>query len=796
MQQEAEKLGLSLEPTAEGFAKLSASATALNVPMSQQKALFDAFAKASTTLHLSTENSNRALLALEQMFAKGKIQAQELRLQLGQAIPGAAARFQQAVLQMTKGTDLAGKSFDQLLKQGLLYTDQFLPALVQALQESSRGWQDASESLNAQLNRLKTAWFQLRVETSNGLFNDVATQSVKLMANNLDKLASVAGVAGSVLAARFAGKGLDKLADRVIDLKGLTAARIADAQAAAVQAERELALASANAARTAAARTKSAALKASLEQTLRTDLGEKERIATLNRLGKVTARMVGENIAYRDSLASLATAQRAAAASEAELAAARSASVLGRAAKGVGNFALGLVGGWAGAAVLAIGAIGYAIYKNNKAWEDRAKALHEQIALSARLDKANKDLVDSLNAQTGSPVLATDAFKQVQESLSAFQKIQQSINEKTVALQDARAKFQSASNSGNFGNAAEAIGAQNKIAELTDQLGQLRKQADITRPELEQTAQAVLNMLPPGRADKLIASIHSMTFGVGDATTSLQKFQLILQFMPQALQNAFAEVSKQQSKLEDLANTFNSMTAESEKFVRQFGMTDAQKIYDDLQRALAENKGTDQSRQALKDAAARAQDAAITKAIFQQIQDARKKAAEDAVKGANAQAEANRALRSTQDALLLSLQGNLEGHDKMTASERKLYNMTHGLDKQFNKLSGANQKARLAEQKHIVSLEGQVDAMDKAKKKAQALATVQQELARISQQFDSQRGASLAAVGMGSQAAQRMNERANIVRQFNRRMAQYGEEYRTYQATNGQQGISKTQYDQ
>ena len=105
--------------------------------MQQQKDLFDAFAKASTTLHLSTDNSNRALLALEQMFAKGKIQAQELRLQLGQAIPGAAARFQKAVMEMTKGTELQGKSFDQLLKDGLLYTDQFLPAVTKALLQSA-----------------------------------------------------------------------------------------------------------------------------------------------------------------------------------------------------------------------------------------------------------------------------------------------------------------------------------------------------------------------------------------------------------------------------------------------------------------------------------------------------------------------------------------------------------------------------------------------------------------------------------------------------------------------------------
>jgi tape measure domain-containing protein len=139
--------------------------------MQQQKDLFDAFAKASTVLHLSADESSRALLALEQMFSKGKIQAQELRLQLGQAIPGAAERFQQAVLQMTKGTDLQGKSFDQLLQSGALVTDRFIPALIESFAGVSTGWQEASDSLNSNIGRLQTAWFDLKVAVTDGPFN-------------------------------------------------------------------------------------------------------------------------------------------------------------------------------------------------------------------------------------------------------------------------------------------------------------------------------------------------------------------------------------------------------------------------------------------------------------------------------------------------------------------------------------------------------------------------------------------------------------------------------------------------
>ncbi|HET8555490.1 MAG TPA: tape measure protein [Rhodanobacteraceae bacterium] len=132
--------------------------------------MFDAFAKASTVLHLSANESQRALMALEQMFSKGKIQAQELRLQLGQAIPGAAERFQQAAMQIIQGTELQGQSFAQLLQKGELLTDRFLPALIQSFKGVSHGWEEASHSLNANINRLSSSWFNLRTAVTDGPF--------------------------------------------------------------------------------------------------------------------------------------------------------------------------------------------------------------------------------------------------------------------------------------------------------------------------------------------------------------------------------------------------------------------------------------------------------------------------------------------------------------------------------------------------------------------------------------------------------------------------------------------------
>lgn len=423
---ESQKLGLYLPDAASGFAKLSASATAAGVTMADQKALFDAFAKSATTLHLSTDNSNRALLALEQMFAKGKIQAQELRLQLGQAIPGAAQRFQNAVMEMTKGTNLAGKSFDQLLEEGKLVTGQFLPALVTALQQTSTGWQSASEGLNANLNRLSTAWFNLKTEVSSGLFGDVITSGAGLLADNLGRAANALSVIAGSAALRFIGQGVqgasDKAGRALQEARGTSMAATAEreyaesvlarARAEALAAEsaallnnltkdqaaqalndakareieafgiREVALAEAQ--RLEAALALNAALGTGAASE-RTEIELKAQLAVTTEAATIAERQmtaaITEQTAARAALlrSQGAEAGLGAAAGQAvalEQAAAKAAAgariveaevtglsaALARGVTSFGNFALALVGGPWGAAALAIGGVTYAIY--------------------------------------------------------------------------------------------------------------------------------------------------------------------------------------------------------------------------------------------------------------------------------------------------------------------------------------------------------------------------------------------------------------------------------------------------
>ena len=204
LQKNAATLGLDLKTSAMEYTRLAASASAMNVAVEDQRKLYTALSQASTVLHLDQQKVQFATLALTQMFSKGKIQAEELRRQLGEAIPGANVRFQKAVMEIVKGTNLAKYSFEDLMKRGLLNTKQFLPQLIQALSETGRGWEEAAGGLNAEINRMKTAWFELKAELSEGLFSQATVAIVRFLSANMKEMAGAVAALGVSLALAFA----------------------------------------------------------------------------------------------------------------------------------------------------------------------------------------------------------------------------------------------------------------------------------------------------------------------------------------------------------------------------------------------------------------------------------------------------------------------------------------------------------------------------------------------------------------------------------------------------------------
>lgn len=184
------QLGTSFLSSAQGYAQLAAAARSANVPIKDQHDLFIALSRASSVLHLSQQQQQSSLTALEQMFSKGNVQAQELRLQLGQAIPGLVGNF-------TKALGISGQQLESLLQKGELATNQVLPALIQAINAVApdNALSKSVNATNAELNRMHNAIVQLEGSLAQGGFINAITTGARALADLASAFTTASGAA-------------------------------------------------------------------------------------------------------------------------------------------------------------------------------------------------------------------------------------------------------------------------------------------------------------------------------------------------------------------------------------------------------------------------------------------------------------------------------------------------------------------------------------------------------------------------------------------------------------------------
>lgn len=166
----SQDLGLDLGTAGAAYAKLQAAANGTTLAGDKARAIFEAVSKASTVMGLSAEESNGALLAISQMMSKGTVQAEELRGQLGERIPGA---FQIAARAMGVTTAELGK----MLEQGNVMAADFLPRFAAELEKSlGDAPQRAAESMQAAINRMSSSWLEFRKSLNDtGVLSPVAS---------------------------------------------------------------------------------------------------------------------------------------------------------------------------------------------------------------------------------------------------------------------------------------------------------------------------------------------------------------------------------------------------------------------------------------------------------------------------------------------------------------------------------------------------------------------------------------------------------------------------------------------
>jgi len=114
--------------------------------------IFESITKAGATMGLSTQQQERAFMALNQMMSKGTIQAEELRGQLGEALPGALGI-------MAKALGVTEKQLGQMMKDGELLASDVLPKFARQL-EITYGIENVNriDTLAAAQGRYTNAW--------------------------------------------------------------------------------------------------------------------------------------------------------------------------------------------------------------------------------------------------------------------------------------------------------------------------------------------------------------------------------------------------------------------------------------------------------------------------------------------------------------------------------------------------------------------------------------------------------------------------------------------------------------
>lgn len=148
----SDNAGVDQIETLSSFAKFSAGAGDMDT--GQKESLFSNVIGTSRLMGLNTEEINGILKAFEQMASKGKIQAEELRGQLGDRMAGAFQLF-------ARSLGMTTEELDKAMKDGKVLSKDVLPkvsAEMGRMIDKAGGWEKIINSTQTQLGRLSNSW--------------------------------------------------------------------------------------------------------------------------------------------------------------------------------------------------------------------------------------------------------------------------------------------------------------------------------------------------------------------------------------------------------------------------------------------------------------------------------------------------------------------------------------------------------------------------------------------------------------------------------------------------------------
>jgi tape measure domain-containing protein len=165
------RLGLELQTASQAYLSLSAATKGTAIEGEKTRALFEAISLAMGTLGKSSAETERALTAVQQMASKGTVSMEELRGQLGEALPGALAAA-------ASGAGLTTAELIKMVESGDVLAKDLLPALTKGLNDLyAQG--GPPEGIISNWNRLKNAISEAAVQVGEGGASTGITYALK-----------------------------------------------------------------------------------------------------------------------------------------------------------------------------------------------------------------------------------------------------------------------------------------------------------------------------------------------------------------------------------------------------------------------------------------------------------------------------------------------------------------------------------------------------------------------------------------------------------------------------------------
>lgn len=179
------KYGVGLAQTTEAYKSFFTASTLAGQSQQETNRQFEAVTKAGTVLKLTTDQMQGAFLALGQMMSKGTVQAEELRGQLGERIPGAFSI-------MAKALGVNERQLNKMLEQGQVLSKDALPKFAAELEKTFG--QKAEQNLNGMVN-------------SQNRFNNSIDKLILAVGNKLEPFLKGAYDLAAGIATQLAGVG-------------------------------------------------------------------------------------------------------------------------------------------------------------------------------------------------------------------------------------------------------------------------------------------------------------------------------------------------------------------------------------------------------------------------------------------------------------------------------------------------------------------------------------------------------------------------------------------------------------